>query len=301
MLKVLELANKETLKCLQLFSTLFYTKLISNPTKWTPSLLKMSEAKRNHANVHRWTKEINIFDQTVHIYPINEEKSHWYLIVAIFPSVANSFQPYMAVLDSNGKHDQQFAVENIKSYLVEEIECKSNKTISTKCVKEMKTCYPNLPQQPDGSSCGFYIVYYLKQILRRLSDNVELSSIFDDTSSWFHQHILYNLRYDAAELIKDAAEVFTKEQRLGKLTLPDLQVFPTAAEDKAIKRNNAQKKNANTSEDVTKGIKKRTNAIDDAEISKKKPKISFQEYIQNIEDTQQDYTSLWSYGMDGND
>ena len=323
MFGVLELASKKTLEYLQLFSTQFYTKLVSTPTNCTSSLLKMTEAKRNYANVHRWTKRINIFNKTVHIYPINEEKSHWYLIVAIFPTVQNDFQPYMAVLDSNGAHDKQFAVDQIKNYLVEEIEAKSIESISARSVKAMKTHFPNLPQQPDGSSCGIYLVYYVKQILRRLEQNVELDQLFFDTSSWFNDHILHHLRYDSSVIIRDAAEAFANKHGLDKFILPDLQVFPTAAEDKAIKRYVAMQKNAKTPDDENKtkeiekdvdcddeSVKNNTKASADAiggkrkigdkdssddMHSRKKRKITFQEYTQNIEDTNQDYTLLWSY------
>ena len=262
--------------------------------------MRMSKAKQNYANVSRWTKCGNIFDKTVHVFPINEVKSHWYLIVAIFPSVPNEFEPYMAVLDSIGKHDKQFAVEQIKNYLVEEIECKAITSLSRKSVEAMKTRYPDLPQQPDGSSCGVYLVYYFKQILRKLQDDVEssLSFLFNNTSSWFNDHILNHLRYDFYLLINNAA----KEQQLAKLTLPDLQVFPTAAEDKATKRNYAQRQKANTPEDVMKEEKKPIEkTVGGMSFSKKRHKMSFQEYVQNVEETQQDYTSLWSYGYDGND
>ena len=336
MFNVLELARKKTLQYLQLFSTQFYTKLVSTPTNCTSSLLKLTEAKQNYANVHRWTKRINIFNKTVHIYPINEEKSHWYLIVAIFPSVQHDFQPYIAVLDSNGAYDKQFAVDQIKNYLVEEIEAKSIESISARSVKAMETHFPNLPQQPDGSSCGIYLVYYVKQLLRRLEQNVELDQLFSDTSSWFNDHILHHLRYDASVIIRDAAEVFANKQGLDKLILPDLQVFPTAAEDKAIKRCIATKKNANTPDDDEKktkaidkdgGYKKtatKTELVDknntntsavaiggkrkigevdcsDDLHTRKKRTITFQEYTQNIEDTQQDYTLLWSYEIKGHD
>ena len=137
-------------------------------------------------------------------------------------------------------------------------------------------------------------------MLRKLQDDVEssLSFLFKDTSSWFNDHILNHLRYDFYLLIKNAA----KEQQLSKLTLPDLQVFPTAAEDKATKRNYAQRQKANTPDDV---MKEEKNPIEKNVggmlFSNKRHKMSFQEYVQNLAETQQDYTSLWSYGYDGND
>ena len=49
---------------IQLFSTFFYTKLVSEP-KHSNSNIKMSDAARKHANVCKWTKNINIFDKSV--------------------------------------------------------------------------------------------------------------------------------------------------------------------------------------------------------------------------------------------
>ena len=338
MFTVLELGSKKTLQYLQLFSTQFYTKLVSTPSKWTPSLFKLTNAKRSYANVHRWTKTINIFNKTVHIYPINEVKRHWYLIVAVFPAAKNKFAPYMAVLDSNGNgmHDKQLAVEQIKNYLVEEIEAKSIESINTGSVKAMETIYPNLPQQPNGSSCGIYMVYYVKQILIQLEKNVELHQLFVDTSSWFNDHILHHLRYDASVMIRDAAEKFSEQEGLDMLILPDLQVFPTAAEDKAIKRFIAKKRKVQTPDEEKKrnvidkeGAHEKTtkkmdlvNTTADADenkpstsddksrkddfadnnlYSRKKRKLTFQEYTQNIEDNQQDYTLLWSYEIKDKD
>ena len=293
MFSLSELASEDKLSCIQLFSTQFYTKLISTPKKLTSSILKMSEAEKNHLNVQQWTKNINIFDKSINIYPINEERSHWYLIVVIFPSASDNFLPYMAVLDSDGTDDKkEDAIENIKNYIVEELKCKPYKSISEASVKNMKTLYPNLPQQSDGSSCGLFLVYYFKQILRQLRDNAELPTFFDVTFTWFSKHDLYNLRYDAAEMIKKKA----KEQGNQDVFLPDIQFFSTAAEDKAFKRKKNQSKDENSTEQSTSHNNKKSAEIIDVGSPNKKRKVSFKEYIENIEKNEQDYTLIWSYG-----
>lgn len=203
--KTLEAATSETNNKVELFSTQFFTKLVSAPAKYTHSRLKMTEAKRKHNNVYRWTKEINIFKhKKILLYPINEEDLHWYLIMVVIPDVLNDFNPYVAVLDSMGDRKDS-AVEEIRNYLIEELKSKEITTISPKAFVEMKTVYPKIPRQPDGSSCGLYLIHFVKQIVKGLEEK-SLSSIFMDTSTWFKADTLNEMRFEISSLIKDTAE-----------------------------------------------------------------------------------------------
>ena len=146
--------DEEILSSLHVFSTQFYTKLVSTPRKWTSALLRMPEAKRNHANVEKWTKNINIFEKQVHIFPINKTEWHWYLIIAIFPTLSDSCEPYLAVLDSCGQGKlREDEADNIRNYFVEELAYRSEKSFNSEKIKKMLVQYPKVPQQPDGSSC----------------------------------------------------------------------------------------------------------------------------------------------------
>ena len=89
------------------------------------------------------------------------------------------------------------------------------------------------------------------------------------------------------------------EQGLDRVALPDLQFFPTAAEDKLIKRNKDKKKkqrHAVLATTETRGIKRKQVELEKVKLPSKKGKMFYQEYLKNIEDTQDDYTLLWSYG-----
>ena len=100
--KLLENFSDETLSKVELFSTQFYTKLIFVPTFHS----KLSKVQQSHKNVARWTKGKNVFGKKIHFYPINEELTHWYLIIVVFPDISKGFDPYVAVLDSvGGKKD----------------------------------------------------------------------------------------------------------------------------------------------------------------------------------------------------
>ena len=121
--KLLDGSTKKTNQRIHLFSTQFFTKLISEPKVKRPYSSRLTQAQAKHQNVKRWTNNINIFDtKKILLFPVNEEHFHWYLIMVVVPNLAEA-DAYIAVMDSIGgkKH---LAVEEIRSYLMEEL--KSN-------------------------------------------------------------------------------------------------------------------------------------------------------------------------------
>ena len=258
---------------IQLFSTFFYTKLVSEP-KHSNSNMKMSDAARKHANVCKWTKNINIFDKMVHIYPINEIEHHWYVIIVVFPS---DKEPYIAVLDSDAHDDKKYdVIYNLKNYLVEELQIKSIKTINKTTIKEMKTMCPKVPKQSDGSSCGLFVLYYVKEIFKRVD---MLNSLFDDMSSWHRdKKELVTMRYELAKTIK----ITGVRQGYGDVKLPDLQYLPTAAEDKAFKKSKKDEKVDEQKADINE--LETATGLD----------IPYHEYLRKIDENQQDFSLIWS-------
>ena len=257
----------------QLFSTFFYTKLGSEQ-KHSASNIRMSDAARKHANVCKWTKKINIFDKMIHIYPINEIEHHWYVIVVVFPS---DKEPYIAVLDSDAHGDKKDdVIYNLKNYLVEELQIKSIKSISKTTIKEMKTIYPKVPKQSDGSSCGLFVLYYVKEIFKRVD---MLDSLFDDMSSWHRdEKELVTMRYELAKTIKNTGV----KQGCGNVKLPDIQYFPTAVEDKAFKK--SRKDDKVDEQTVDRNESETATGLD----------IPYQEYLRKIDENQQDFSLIWS-------
>ena len=283
--------SKSDLEKIQLFSTQFYTKLVSLPNNWTQEFFQLSEAARNHSNVRRWTKKVNIFDTKIHIYPINEIEYHWYLIVVIFPDASTETKPFLVILDSCLEKDNSYEpVQQIKNYLIEEHKSKAIKSMSRKYIEEMRTVFPNVPQQSDASSCGLYLIYFVEQIFRRVKSG-KLSSMFDDASDWFKdKHVLDTMRFDIASVIKETAT----SQGLDHIKLPNLQYLSTAIEDRALKW--GKSKHANIfSERNEAAVQQETKELEYDAVEKKKGKVSYKTYIDQIHENQQDYTLLWSY------
>ena len=78
----------------------------------------MTKAERQHYNVHRWTRNVDIFGvRKILLFPINEVGPfpHWYLIMVLIPDIRQDTDllPYIAVLDSVGGRRENEVV-NIK-------------------------------------------------------------------------------------------------------------------------------------------------------------------------------------------
>ena len=140
----------------------------------------------------------------------------------------------------------------------------------------MKTICPKVPKQLDGSSCGLFVLYYVKEIFKRLE---LLDSLFDDMSSWYRdEKELVTMRYELAKTIKNTGVT----QGYGDVKLPDLQYLPTAVEDKAFKKS---KKNDKVDEQKVNRNKLETETVLD---------IPYQEYLRRIHKNQQDFSLIWS-------
>ena len=246
---------------IELFPTFFYERLMST----------------QNANICRWTKNTNIFDKRIQIYPINEIEHHWYIIVVVFPT---NNEPYIAVLDSNTKAGKkEEVVFNIKNYLIGEHQRKSVKSISRNLIEEMETLYPKVPQQQDGSSCGLYALYFVREIFQRVMTD-GFNSMFDDMFSWHkNKEYLGTLRYVLAKTIENEGA----SQGYEYVKLPNLQYFPTSAEDNTFKN----------SKDIAKYAFFET-SISESDAGTDS-KIPYQEYLRKKTENQLDYSFVWSY------
>lgn len=265
-----------------MFSTRFFLKLVSED-KWGTSCLNLTKSERNHHNVHKWTKDVNIFEgKTVLLFPINEEDFHWYLIMVVMPSILHGSDPYIAVLDSLGGK-KGWAVQQIKNYLAEELKAKNMRNIRGKTFLEMRTVYPPVPQQPDGSSCGLYLVYFARQIIKEMENHTLASSLVMDTSNWFQLDALENMRLKLALLIKETAG-----DQGNHIQLPDLQFLATAAQDKAEKRK-ANFYAANEKNNIT---------PDNEPVTKSSTiKEAYLNYLASLKKTQKDITLVRKYNF----
>lgn len=214
------------------------------------------------------------------LFPINEQDLHWYLVMVVMPDILHGSDPYIAVLDSMGQK-KGWAVQQIKDYLTEELKAKEIKNIQGKIYKEMKTVYPPIPHQPDGSSCGLYLIYYARQIIKEMENDTVASSLVMDTSNWFKPDALTNMRLKLALLIKETAG-----EQGNYIQLPDLQFLATAAQDKAEKRK-ANFYAANEKDDMThdKGTVTKSSNI----------KQCYFNYLASLKKTQKDITLRRKY------
>ena len=217
-----------------LFSTQFYTNLTSTKHLQESSLSNMTKAERQHYNVHRWTRNVDIFGvRKILLFPINEVRPfpHWYLIMVLIPDIRQDTDllPYIAVLDSVGGRRENEVV-NIKNYLLEELKAKNNQTSLNQLIQEIDIVYPVIPKQSDGSSCGLYVIFYVQQIVESFESKA-LTKIMKDTQTWFKNSEIDKMRFDLACRIIESAALQGK-----RIKMPTFQLFATAADDKAEKR-----------------------------------------------------------------
>ena len=252
-----------------LFSTQFYTNLISTKHLQESSLSNMTKAERQHYNVHRWTRNVDIFGmRKILLFPINEVRPfpHWYLIMVLIPDIRQDTDllPYIAVLDSVGGRRENEVV-NIKNYLLEELKAKNNQTSLNQLIQEIDIVYPVIPKQSDSSSCGLYVIFYVQQIVESFESKA-LTKIMKDTQTWFKNSEINKMRFDLACRIIESAALQGK-----RIKMPTFQLFATAADDKAEKRKWAE----------------------DVKLSK--VTMSYSGYVEHIRQTQNDITLRGKY------
>ena len=160
------------------FSTMFYKRLtLQHKTNEDSSL---NSAEKKHSRVKGWTKNLNLFEKNLIIFPICEH-SHWYLVIAVRPHLVTlpldgddreqQGEPLFIVLDSLGGN-KSAAVTNIRHYLAQEWRLKeSSKNPDVDCPdfssKMMKTIRPKKPEQENFSDCGIYLLHYVEKIFQR--------------------------------------------------------------------------------------------------------------------------------------
>ena len=196
--KLLELADKDVLDRLQLFSSFAYTKICNSETS---SISVMDWARR---------KKIDLFSKNVHIFPINLN-GHWYLLVVFFTSESEAYESFFAILDSSCKttttHNE--VVNTIKNFLFEEMKIN---------VKNMAVYYPCVPQQSDSSSCGLYVIHFFREILNILHRKSNIVSHFQEKIKWPENKVE---RSGIAAMIKEKARLFDLDRLLPSIDFTD--------------------------------------------------------------------------------
>ena len=167
-----EVLSVEDQEGVHLFPTTFYTRLTSKNGQGS---VKMTAAQKRYSNVARWTKNVNIFEKRLLVFPICQHQ-HWFTIVVVLPSLVTkpreeneNGEPLLIVLDSLDRQ-QATAERFIREYLAEEwqvrFSCKTGKTFKF-TAEEIKAVRPEKPNQPNSHDCGVYLLQYLEKMFKR--------------------------------------------------------------------------------------------------------------------------------------
>ncbi|KAJ8985564.1 hypothetical protein NQ317_011524 [Molorchus minor] len=114
-----------------IFSTFFYKRLTTKPTKASrksqPSELDptLTAAQKRHARVKTWTKNVNLFEKDFVVVPINEN-AHWFLAIICYPGMDGcqtwDGKPYKLEVQSRRKKKAVTDMEKKGSVKQEKIE-----------------------------------------------------------------------------------------------------------------------------------------------------------------------------------
>ena len=169
--------------------------------------------------VKKWTKQTDIFEKDLLLFPINKN-AHWYLIAVVSPQLMHledeERKPLIVVLDSLETYnsDIESAVMKIKSYLIDEFLGKKGVLISNEV--DLDFLLPSCPQQPDGSSCGVFLLYFASKLLSSKLDHYLLKENYD-LSDWKKLDDILDGRRKLSEVI---LELSIEQGHRRKLDIP---------------------------------------------------------------------------------
>ena len=177
-----------------IFSIYFYNRLTQKPKiKLTANAPPMSPAERRYDHVKKWTKNTNIFEKDFVIVPINHE-DHWYVVLICYPALTKPREyngrvecPVMLLLDSleDGMKDE--VVANLREYLAcewrEKMVVGQGKEVRLFQQSSMPHFCPDIPQQPNLTDCGLYLLEYVEAFFR--SPIKDFSVPIASLASWF--------------------------------------------------------------------------------------------------------------------
>ena len=153
----------------------------------------MSPAERRYDHVKKWTKNTNIFEKDFVIVPINHE-DHWYVVLICYPALTKPREyngrvecPVMLLLDSleDGMKDE--VVANLREYLAcewrEKMVVGQGQEVRLFQQSSMPHFCPDIPQQPNLTDCGLYLLEYVEAFFR--SPIKDFSVPIASLASWF--------------------------------------------------------------------------------------------------------------------
>ena len=131
-----------------IFSIYFYERLTKKSLRSSTSAIPPAELM--HANVKKWTKNVNIFQKDFVVIPINEN-DHWYVVIVCYPGLTRREatkvevrQPLLLILDSLEDGLKAAVCKNIRTYLTVEWRQQMG---SQRSFENLPSFCPVLPQQ----------------------------------------------------------------------------------------------------------------------------------------------------------
>jgi len=148
----------------QIFSSLFYTKL----------------SAQGPENVESWSKNFNVFEKKIIIFPINSMFLHWSLCVLINPGAItvrsdnNNCSPVLLFFDSSNLHSRRRIEFHIFKWLSFEFR-RFYKRDRQQSYKTFHRLTPKVPKQRNGNDCGVFVLKYAQAICQIKSSLINFS------------------------------------------------------------------------------------------------------------------------------
>ena len=157
---------------------LFYKAQEERENQWLQltlcTFLVRAFTKGSHFNPNRirnWTKRVNIFNKDFLIIPVCTG-CHWLLVVLKMNQGAGIS---MVLFDSANRLQQSSSQSHrpsverlIKNYLKDEWAATGKHEVKTKSVWFEDVCYADVPQQPNETDCGVYVIKFFAEFLNDL-------------------------------------------------------------------------------------------------------------------------------------
>jgi len=201
-----------------IFSTYFFDRL-SKPHPYKEDDPSLSLAEKRYERIRNWTKKVNLFDKDYIVVPINKD-AHWFVCVICFPgqlgwsdeaakaAAPTQMQPCILIFDSldGGKKAQAQArtCRILREFLASEWkETKKDQEARTFNENNMPGCSPEVPQQPNLTDCGPYMLKNVESFFKKPIADFTLP--ITTLRTWFPEEEVRNMRSMIADIIRTLA------------------------------------------------------------------------------------------------
>ena len=144
------------------------------------------------------------------------KRNLFYFIIFFF-----YFRPCILIFDSMQTGSRARVAATLREYLKCEYKHKMNEDRDFN-KENMKGCCPKVPQQPNFSDCGLFLLQYVESLFK--SPIKDFSLPIKSLKKWFPNQEMRNKRHDIAKLIRELAAEQHKDK---KINFPPINFTPT--------------------------------------------------------------------------